>query len=231
MISTRDLSKLPDVAEFRRRLQSLALLDAILCPRWEYRFYSFNCRWAPGEEMGSMRNGHGDDFFALFDAHGCFLKGFWHESPMSPYRGVGEPTLWPGLIETVPVEFQRAVREPAFGVAETTTFCIWRLHTDEQWRRGHVIFPAGRDPDGSAYLLSPLDGDPATYSTWAALHFDKPFLTPEMVKPIMEHRPLTDAMVAALTPDIVLDVGECPHLTVADIIEEVEEIGYPVESE
>jgi hypothetical protein len=51
----------------------MAMLDAILCPEWRFRWYSFNARWAEGERMGSMRNGHGDSFFAPFDGHGCFL--------------------------------------------------------------------------------------------------------------------------------------------------------------
>src|SRR5690349_3975316 len=65
MISTRDLSRLPDVDALRRLLQNMAMLDAILSPEWEYRYYSFNSKWARGEQMGSMRDGCGDDFFAL----------------------------------------------------------------------------------------------------------------------------------------------------------------------
>ncbi len=42
MISTRDLSQLPDVDPLRRLMQSLAMLDAILSPDWELRYYSFN---------------------------------------------------------------------------------------------------------------------------------------------------------------------------------------------
>lgn len=42
MISSRDLSGLPDVPALRRLMQSLAMLDAILSPEWEYRYFSFN---------------------------------------------------------------------------------------------------------------------------------------------------------------------------------------------
>lgn len=42
MISTRDLSELPDVNGLRRLLMSMAVLDAILCRDWQYRYYSFN---------------------------------------------------------------------------------------------------------------------------------------------------------------------------------------------
>jgi hypothetical protein len=40
MISTRDLSHLPDIDHLKSLSQSLAMLDAILCPEWEYRYYS-----------------------------------------------------------------------------------------------------------------------------------------------------------------------------------------------
>ena len=65
MISTRDLKGMPDIEKLRRLLQSMAMLEAILLPEWEYRYYSFNARWAEGEQMGSMRDGSGNDFFAL----------------------------------------------------------------------------------------------------------------------------------------------------------------------
>ncbi|MBO6551131.1 MAG: hypothetical protein JJ964_16135, partial [Rhizobiales bacterium] len=62
-ISTLDLSKLPSPLQLKRLLQSLALLDAIMSPEWEYRYYSFDAQWSPSETMGSMRNGSGDEFF------------------------------------------------------------------------------------------------------------------------------------------------------------------------
>ena len=100
MISTRDLSLLPGVDDLRRTLQAMAMLDAILCPEWQFRYYSFNATWAPGEQMGSMRNGSGDDLFAHFSAIGCLLKGFAHEYPMTPYRE-DPPRVWPDVLDAV----------------------------------------------------------------------------------------------------------------------------------
>jgi hypothetical protein len=226
MISTRNLSQLPDVDGLHRLLQSMALLDAILCRDWQFRYYSFNSHWCEGEQMGSMRNGQGDDFFVLFNKHGCFFKGFAHEAPMTPYR-VEPKRLWPEMIERVPKEFCDCLHQAAFSI-EDTTFCIWRRYKDASWQRGDIEFPLGEDPDGSEFLLSPLDGRPETYREWAAWYFNKPYLTVEMVRHIYSHRPLTDELVAALTPDIVLDDEENPHMTAADLEEEVEEIGYPM---
>jgi hypothetical protein len=36
VVSTRHLSNLPDIDNLRRLCQSLAMLDAILSPEWEY---------------------------------------------------------------------------------------------------------------------------------------------------------------------------------------------------
>ena len=66
MISTRDLSLLPDVDGLRSAFQSMAMLDAILCPERLYRYYSFNSGWSVGEQVGSMNNGSGDELFAHF---------------------------------------------------------------------------------------------------------------------------------------------------------------------
>jgi hypothetical protein len=131
VISTRDLSRLPDIETLRRLMQSLAVLDAILMPEWQYRLFSFNSRWSKGEQMGSMRDGQGDDLFAHFTKAGCFLKGFAHESPMTPYREQPK-RVWPGVLDSVPKTFAKSLAEPAFSM-EDTTFCIWRLNGDPAW--------------------------------------------------------------------------------------------------
>ena len=128
MIFSRSLEALPAVPELRRLMQSLAMLDALMEEQWEYRYFSLNSRWSDTEQMGSMRNGSGDDLFAVFDCHGCFLRGFDHESTMSPWK---QPTrrVWKGVLDEVPLVFAASLNEPAFHM-EDTTFCIWRRNGD-----------------------------------------------------------------------------------------------------
>jgi hypothetical protein len=226
MISTRDLSGLPDIDGLRRLWKSMAMLDAILKRDWEYRLYSFNCRWSKTrpEQMGSMRNGQGDDVFALFTQKGCWLKGFAHEAAMTPYR-LKRPRVFLGVLDGVPAEFTHCLEQPAFNLPDTT-FCVWRRYADAAWQRGAIDFPPGDDPDGSAMLLSPLDGRPETYLERASSYFNKPWLTLDMVRHVYCHRPLTGELLAAMRPDLELDVGE-PRLTVEDLEEDITEIGYP----
>jgi hypothetical protein len=164
-ISTQDLSGLPDVAQLRKLLQSLATLDAILCPEWQFRYYSFNAHWGEDESMGSMRNGQGDDCFALFNRHGCFLKGFVHDSPLA-----GRPINPEAHYQGLPGEFRSCVNEPAFK-SDEVSFCIWRMAGDSTWSRAGINMPRGNDPDGSSALLSPLDGNAEKYQQWAECYY------------------------------------------------------------
>ena len=211
MISTRDLRNLPDIPSFRRLVRALAMLDAILSPEWEYRYYSFDSHWATGEMMASMRNGSGDHWFALLCPAGIALHGLAHEAPV--YR-MGDP--WPGLFDALPGEFRvNFLEEPAFDTANST-FCIWRRPRDTAWSRGPVQLPDGEDPDGSADLLANLDGDPERYRAFAAGHFERS-LARDDVAAIYAHAPLTELLVRRLNPDV----------TLASLAEDIDEIGYP----
>jgi hypothetical protein len=212
--STHSLDDLPSIDELIRISKAIALLDAILSPDWEYRYYSFNSKWALGEMMASMRNGSGDEYFILFDSHGAAIKGFDHESDMSPWRE-NPAVLWPGMYDSVPAEFGSFLNEPAFSIGDVT-FCVWRRYSDDKWQCGVREFSAGEDPDGSGRMLKILDGDPMTYEEFAR-DYHEVDLPLSAIQTIYEHKPLTDDTVKALN-------GE---LTVADVESDALEIGYP----
>jgi hypothetical protein len=195
MISTGNLELLPNIPVLLRLTQSLAMLDAVLSPKWDLRYYSFNSRWANGLMMASMRDGSGNAWFLQFGEEGAILKGFDHESPMA------EQPVWPGVLSDVPAAFGRFLTQPAFSM-EDTTFCIWRLADDTRWRTGRPSHPFGAELDGSAEMLSILDGDPASCQRWAEEYYE---------------REIDLAPVSRLNPDVTLD----------DLGDDVAEIGYP----
>ncbi|MFF1416116.1 hypothetical protein [Streptomyces sp. NPDC058280] len=211
--------RLPAIGDLRNLCRSLAVLDMILSPDWEYRYYSFNSAWTDGNEMASMRNGSGDEYSIVFSAVGAYVRGFDHESPMSPYAHDGEP--WPGVIDGVPSVFRPWVEEPAFtdeGNVPAVTACLWREVADSQWRRGTIDFPEGRDdPDGAEGLFHLLvDRSPEAYQRFAEDYYEV-LVNLEAVRHVYAWRPLTPEIVSSLNAETDL----------SDVAEEIDAIGYP----
>src|SRR5579859_2555985 len=215
MISTKDLTALLSIDKLKRLTQSIAMLDAIIQQDWEYRYYAFNSKWSAGEQMASMRNGQGDGWFCTFGPPGAFLKGFDHESVMSPWN-TNPSRVWPGVLDGVPEVFRASVAEPAFSMKDTT-FCIWRTHLDSQWRTGNISYPAAEDPDGSAWMLSILDGNPNTYKEWAEAYYEQSVSLPPVLH-IYEHKVLTSEIVSELNPSVEFK----------SILGDATEIDYPI---
>ena len=99
-----------------------------------------------------------------------------------------------------------------------TTYCIWREKRESQWHIGNISFPGGDDPDGSAWMLSILDGNPLTYKEWAEQYHERP-ISADAVKQIYEGATLTPALVRALNLEVEYET----------VLSDASEIGYPVE--
>jgi hypothetical protein len=212
--------RLPDIPVVRGRSRSLAMLDAILSPEWEYRYYSFNTRWGQDEELASMRNGSGDEYAVVFAPAGAWVRVCDHESPMSPW-GLEPPRPWPGVVDSVPAVFQACVEEPAFALegVPMVTACLWRQTGDDRWHAGAVEAPAGRDdPDGSGRLLELLDGSPEVYRRFAEDYYERS-VDPVAAREVYALRPLTQELVTTLNNE----------LSLADLAGDVAEIGYPTD--
>ena len=183
------------------------MLDAVIERDWEARYYSFNAYWSIDEQIASMRNGEGDEWFCVFSKQGALLKGLYHESEMAK--------SWPGVLDSVPDVFKSAFSEPAFSI-EYTSFFIWRTYDDDQWHTGRISYPLGDDPDGSAWMLAILDGHPATYQRWAEDYYQRP-VDLAIVEHVYAHKPLTNQIVRSLNPETNL----------AELAEDIAKIGYP----
>ncbi|WP_435612407.1 hypothetical protein [Streptomyces sp. bgisy159] len=213
--------RLPETGVLREHCRSLAVLEAILSPAWEDRCHSFDRRWSAGEALASMRNGSGDEYSVVFAEAGAYVRGFAHESPMSPYGDADGP--WPGVLDEVPGVFRPYVTEPAFsdevGVSLVTA-CMWRQTGDGGWKTGAIDFPAevAGDPDGADDLFRLLvDRSPEAFQRWAEDYHEVPVAL-GAVRHVFASRPLTEGVVSALNPQIRL----------VELARDIEESGYPV---
>jgi hypothetical protein len=210
---------LPGATVLREHCRALALLDAVLNPEWEGRRHSFADKWSETESVASMQNGAGDEYSIVFSPAGVYVRGFDHESPMSPYAEDGP---WPGVLDEVPEVFRRYVEEPAFSDEDgmpLVTACMWQETGDDGWTAGTIDFPesATENPDGARYLFQLLvDRSPEAFQRWAEDYYEVP-VDLEAVRHVFSSGPLTEAVVRALNPEIGL----------ADLAEDVGVIGYP----
>lgn len=207
---------LPAPPDLLKLCRSIATAEAVLNPG-DYRCYSFDAAWSSTEEVFAMRNGSGDEFDIVFSPAGVYIRGFDHESPMSPYA---EDTVWPGVLDDVPDVFRGCVDEPAFtdDAMPQVTFCLWRETGDDRWHAGRIDFPSGSsDPDGSGWMFDlPVDPSPEAFRSFAEDYYERP-VDLDAVRHIYEQRPLTPDVVARLNPDASFEV----------VVKEAEAMGYP----
>lgn len=207
----------PPVEILRDHCRALAKVDAIRIPEWEYREYSFDSHWTPGEEMASGRSGAGDDYSIVFCPAGVYIRGFDHESPVSPFAS-DDLRPWPGVVDDVPEVLRPQVDEVAFTLEDVPliTSCLWRIASDDCWRTG----PATYERDGSDHMFELLiDRSPAAYVAWAVTDEEEPPVPLEPVAHIFALRPLTEEVVRALNPETGL----------RNVRADLQVIGYPLE--
>ncbi|MGN5380884.1 hypothetical protein BIV25_15295 [Streptomyces sp. MUSC 14] len=213
--------QLPEIAALRDHCRSMAMVEAVLSPEWSGRYHSFNAHWSGTEAMASMRTGSGDEYSIVFSAAGVYVRGFAHESPMSPYAEDGP---WPGVLDEVPDVFRSCVEEPAFSDEDgmpVVTACMWREVGDDRWKTGTIDFPevTTGDPDGAVYLFGLLaDRSAEAFQRWAEDYYEVS-VDLEAVRHVLSSQPLTEAVIRALNPDV----------TPADLAGDITEIGYPLE--
>ncbi|MCH0539338.1 hypothetical protein I3F58_07145 [Streptomyces sp. MUM 203J] len=209
---------LPAIPALRNLCRSMAMIEAVLYPDGE-RYHSFSATWSRTEEISSMRNGSGDEFDIVFSESGVYIRGFDHESPMSPYVNDGP---WPGVVDSVPEAFRGHVMEPAFmhDGDPRVTVCMWRESGSDRWRAGEIDFPDGHeDPDGADWLFQSLTGStPEAFREWAEDYYETAVAI-DAVRQVYDFRPLSRQIVRALNSTVSMT-------TAADM---AAAIGYPTD--
>lgn len=203
------------------------MLDAIVCPEKYFRYYHF-ATTGTDTQVASMNDGSGNHFEVSFSPAGAFIRGFDHESDMSPWVN-DDHSVWPGLLDSVPDVFAADLAHPFVAGGgdfdpPSVTFCMWRTHTDDRWHTGNIAFPPPHgtrtDPDGIDMLALLSDGGSDSYIDWAMGYYAA--LASRMdrtaVAHIYAHRPLDQPTIGALAPG----------RTVADLMQDAIEIGFPV---
>ena len=141
--------------ELRQLLQKIAAIESILSPEWDSRYFSFNSKWGNGEEMGSMRDGSGDEWFVWFAGELCAYKTYSHEE-----KAIADIE---SVIKATPFEYSRFINEPAFSIKYSTLIGYFYK---ENW------VSHGSDP---LHVLTPqqlFKWNSADYKNWAGEYYE-----------------------------------------------------------
>ena len=123
-----NINLLATTTQVRKISQSLAMLDAILMPEWEERYFSFNAHWDDerDEMMASMRTGEGDEYYILFCPRNALGKVYTSDALHLSKSQIAK------LEDEVPYMLTSFMDEEAFDV-ENSSFFFWRSRTDKEW--------------------------------------------------------------------------------------------------
>jgi hypothetical protein len=186
------------IDSLKKKLKSLALANAILSPEWEYRYFSYNSKWAEQEEMASMRDGSGGHWFVLFQTGGRVGYKF-----ISPDDGLIDNLS--DIKAKIPKQYKEFIEEPAFYVDQATG--IWLLENKKWIKYG---LPRAKYIEDLATVIEWGSED---YQNWAEDYYEQN-IDQEALSNIFEHR-INQALIEKLNPDI----------TIEDMSEDLKEIG------
>lgn len=189
------LRSLPFPDMMKARLRTFAMLDAIVAP--EFRSFEFHPQWGKHEQMGAFKDGEGNFFFAWFSRKGAVLRGFDHESKMSPFQS-DPPKPWPGIWEGLPEALANPSDEQVFSFEGEITFACWAVGGQGEWKAGPVKPPKGRDVDGAEQLLACFKKN---FRAWADDYYGRKLDGPALTRVWWGREVIDRETLEALNPD------------------------------
>lgn len=206
-----DPQSFPDPRTLSNRAMALAMLDAIICPEFQYRYFSYDAAWSDDTQVAVMRNGDGDHWFLHLSSEGAALKGYVQELPRGGARAMALEVQ-----RRAPDEFGAFLHEPAFAM-DAVSYFYYRRSADAAWSKvDHPDPSLAHRADGSAEFLSILLAPASCYYDYACDYFEcEPPLA--SIEHIYALAPLTAGVVRSLNPQMTLEQARAAAVA----------IGYP----
>jgi len=196
---------LPNLEKLLQKSKSLATLDALCCQQWDLRYFSHNSNWAENEQMASMRDGEGNDYFILFALFGTAIKGCYIENGSFKNNEIAKKAR-----SEMPNTFEVFFSEPAFSVHEAS-FIAWFDENSKKWRKTE-----SEKEDGSKVLTEWLRKDELFFKNWAYSYYEIEVKL-EFIEHIFQFKPIDEQLIQKL--GIYVDRKQ--------LKEDLDEIGYP----
>ena len=199
-------------------LKKQAILDIIVTPEhdaWR-RLVSYEYNRKTRCDRFRISNGSGDHLYVIFSPDGVIIKGFDHESCLSPYQNEEEQTL-ETIYTGVPEKLLALLDEET--ERNDVTFCIWQLPDETTWHQNNIELPDYCfDPDriqpedgGQAFLMSYIFSGAEEWFEWASIYYELQEEAWDAAALLYETGEITRSMVMDLNPERDYDtiIDEC----------------------
>lgn len=200
----RTLRNFPKPETLLKRLTVYSIMDVIMNAGAEYdgSVYHCNTDWNAGVALFTIDDGGGDHFHILFSQDGCIVKGFGHESDLSPYN-YDDAKTYPnyGFYENTPVELLELLGDESLE-HNLVTFCAWQAAGDANWQAQTFDIPEDWR-DGSADFLEYVS-DLSEYVSWLNDYYETE-IGADVVEDIYNGAAVTEEIVATLNPAADVD--------------------------
>lgn len=152
-----------DIDILKTLLRRMAAMDIVLSEKANLRCFFYKIEWRNGVDIAWYENGGGDDIYILFKGEEAIIKGFDHESEVSPHA---QETfhIWPGIYDKAPPHLLELLKEEDL-VFEDVTFCYWKTSHDAIWQEGETNIPTDID-NGSSWLLECIHKEVEQHYDW-----------------------------------------------------------------
>ena len=189
MISTKDLSGLPNAERLKNFCKGLAALDIIMVEEeWSFiRHYTYNPAWRKGKEAFFATDGSDQSMIVMFAPEGCVINGVDSEL----YDWEEKLPRIEDLTDGMPPALQKLMGSREVKKMKST-FCVW-TEDGSTWHCNPM------DEDASKDLLSTIDGNPQSYVDYGKWFYpaDLPL---ETVRQLADGVPVTKELITALNP-------------------------------
>jgi hypothetical protein len=196
------LETCPHPNDLRWSMKVLGILDTVLCERPELRYHTYLANRFPQIDVGIIDTGAGDHLLCFFsDQYGILIKGFDHQSKLSPHvLPEGKPLS--GIYDEVPPELLTCLEADEF-LKNDVTFCLWRKPKTKQWFQGDVTYPPDTN-DGSRSLLGTIYLTAEDYLHWARDYY-KQSVPEEPVKKVYDEGTISLSLAQTLNAAVNLE--------------------------
>ena len=204
-------------------LKKQAILDIIITPEhdaWR-RLVSYEYDKTKRCDRFHISNDSGDHLYVLMSPDGAIIKGFDHESCLSPYQNDEEPTA-ESIYANVPAELLALLDEET--EKNDVTFCIWQKPGEVHWHQNSIELPdycfdsdrTQPEDGGQAFLMSYIFAGADEWYEWASIYYELREEAWDAAARLYETGEITRSMMEDLNPerdyDTIIDEREVSGL-------------------